>query len=138
MQTTEQKQSIISDFERFPGDTGSPEVQVALLTDRIRTLTEHLRQHRHVRLPLAQRHPLQVVAVEMELRVTPVWCLRRGAISSYAIRRRFPNVKRPVNDYDQEAADKQTAMRMLCCVRATAVWFREPSSSYARDCESRA
>lgn len=47
MQTTEQKQTIIKDFARFPGDTGSPEVQVALLTDRIRTLTDHLRQHRH-------------------------------------------------------------------------------------------
>ena len=47
MQTTEQKQNIINDFARFPGDTGSPEVQIALLTDRIRTLTDHLRQHRH-------------------------------------------------------------------------------------------
>ncbi|MFA7296746.1 MAG: 30S ribosomal protein S15 [Dehalococcoidia bacterium] len=47
MQTTDQKTAIIKDFERFPGDTGSPEVQVALLTDRIRTLTDHLRQHRH-------------------------------------------------------------------------------------------
>ena len=47
MQTTEQKQTIIQDYARFPGDTGSPEVQIALLTDRIRTLTDHLRQHRH-------------------------------------------------------------------------------------------
>jgi len=47
MQTTDQKNTIIKDFARFPGDTGSPEVQVALLTDRIRTLTDHLRQHRH-------------------------------------------------------------------------------------------
>ena len=47
MQTTAQKQQIISDYARFPGDTGSPEVQVALLTDRIRLLTDHLRQHRH-------------------------------------------------------------------------------------------
>jgi small subunit ribosomal protein S15 len=47
MQTIEQKTTIIQDFARFPGDTGSPEVQVALLTDRIRTLTDHLRQHRH-------------------------------------------------------------------------------------------
>lgn len=47
MQTTDQKQQIIRDYARFPGDTGSPEVQVALLTDRIRALTDHLRQHRH-------------------------------------------------------------------------------------------
>ena len=47
MQTTERKQQIISEYQRFPGDTGSPEVQVALLTDRILALTDHLRQHRH-------------------------------------------------------------------------------------------
>lgn len=47
MQTTDQKNTIIKDFARFPGDTGSPEVQVALLTDCIRTLTDYLRQHRH-------------------------------------------------------------------------------------------
>jgi small subunit ribosomal protein S15 len=47
MQTTDEKQLIIRDYARFPGDTGSPEVQVALLTDRIKTLTDHLRQHRH-------------------------------------------------------------------------------------------
>lgn len=47
MQTTERKQQIISEFARHPGDSGSPEVQIALLTDRIRTLTDHLRQHRH-------------------------------------------------------------------------------------------
>ncbi|RLT35484.1 MAG: 30S ribosomal protein S15 [Chloroflexi bacterium] len=47
MQTLEQKTQIIGDFARFPGDTGSPEVQVALLTDRIKSLTDHLRQHRH-------------------------------------------------------------------------------------------
>jgi small subunit ribosomal protein S15 len=47
MQTTGRKQQIIAEFARHPGDSGSPEVQIALLTDRIRTLTEHLRQHRH-------------------------------------------------------------------------------------------
>ncbi|MBM4415454.1 MAG: 30S ribosomal protein S15 [Chloroflexi bacterium] len=47
MQTTVRKSEIIAEYARFPGDTGSPEVQVALLTDRIRTLTDHLRQHRH-------------------------------------------------------------------------------------------
>ena len=47
MQTTVRKQQIIGEFARFPGDTGSPEVQVALLTDRIRALTDHLRTHRH-------------------------------------------------------------------------------------------
>ncbi len=45
--TTEQKQQIIGEFARFPGDTGSPEVQVALFTDRIKLLTGHLQKHRH-------------------------------------------------------------------------------------------
>lgn len=47
MQTTERKQTIIEEHARHPGDTGSSEVQIALLTDRIIVLTEHLRQHRH-------------------------------------------------------------------------------------------
>ncbi len=47
MQTTELKTSIIEEFRQHEGDTGSPEVQVALLTDRIQHLTEHLREHKH-------------------------------------------------------------------------------------------
>lgn len=43
----EKKQSIISEYRRHERDTGSPEVQIALLTQRIAELTEHLRQHRH-------------------------------------------------------------------------------------------
>jgi small subunit ribosomal protein S15 len=39
----ETKESIVADFAVKDGDTGSPEVQVALLTERIRGLTEHLR-----------------------------------------------------------------------------------------------
>jgi len=39
----EKKQEIISDFEIHDGDTGSPEVQIALLTSRINDLTEHLK-----------------------------------------------------------------------------------------------
>jgi small subunit ribosomal protein S15 len=40
------KQAIIERFARTPGDTGSPEVQIALLTQRITHLTEHLQTHR--------------------------------------------------------------------------------------------
>jgi small subunit ribosomal protein S15 len=40
------KQGIIERFARTPGDTGSPEVQVALLTQRITDLTAHLQTHR--------------------------------------------------------------------------------------------
>jgi small subunit ribosomal protein S15 len=42
---TERKQAIIDQYATFPGDTGSPEVQVALLTYRIVDITEHLRTH---------------------------------------------------------------------------------------------
>ena len=43
MLTKEQKQEIIAKYGRSEGDTGSPEVQVALLTKRINELTEHLK-----------------------------------------------------------------------------------------------
>ena len=44
--TQERKQELIEKFGRSEGDTGSTEVQVALLTERINELTEHLRSHR--------------------------------------------------------------------------------------------
>lgn len=44
---TVQKNDIISDFRVHETDTGSPEVQIALLTERINGLTDHLREHRH-------------------------------------------------------------------------------------------
>ncbi len=43
MISKEKKQSIIAEYGRSEGDTGSPEVQVAILTARIQELTEHLR-----------------------------------------------------------------------------------------------
>ncbi len=43
----DKKQTIIEDFRLHEEDTGSPEVQVALLTERINDLTEHMRVHRH-------------------------------------------------------------------------------------------
>ncbi|MBI4098117.1 MAG: 30S ribosomal protein S15 [Candidatus Levybacteria bacterium] len=42
-----QKQEIISKFQTVKGDTGSPEVQIALLTTRIEKLTDHLKAHGH-------------------------------------------------------------------------------------------
>ncbi len=44
-QTTEVKQQIISDYRIHESDTGSPEVQVAILTSRITELTEHFKTH---------------------------------------------------------------------------------------------
>ena len=45
--TAEEKQEIIKTYATHEGDTGSPEVQVALLTKRIADLTEHLKEHKH-------------------------------------------------------------------------------------------
>ena len=45
MITKDQKTAVISANATHEGDTGSPEVQVAILTERIRQLTEHLKQH---------------------------------------------------------------------------------------------
>ena len=45
--STDVKQQIITEYGTSEGDTGSPEVQVALLTQRIKDLTEHSRQHKH-------------------------------------------------------------------------------------------
>lgn len=46
MMTPERKQEIIKQFARQEGDTGSPEVQIALLTERITYLTEHFKMHK--------------------------------------------------------------------------------------------
>ncbi|NQV56830.1 MAG: 30S ribosomal protein S15 [Rhodospirillales bacterium] len=44
--TAERKQELIKEYETKPGDTGSPEVQVAILSERINNLTEHLKEHK--------------------------------------------------------------------------------------------
>lgn len=46
MMTPEKKQEIIKKFAQHEGDTGSPEVQIALLTERISYLTEHFKVHK--------------------------------------------------------------------------------------------
>jgi small subunit ribosomal protein S15 len=43
--TPEDKSAIVGKFQRKPGDTGSPEVQIALLSERIKYLTEHFKVH---------------------------------------------------------------------------------------------
>ena len=45
--STTQKQQIIKQFQTIEGDTGSPEVQIALLSTRIQKLTVHLKEHGH-------------------------------------------------------------------------------------------
>ena len=44
--TAERKQALITEYATQPGDTGSPEVQVAILSERIRNLTEHFKEHK--------------------------------------------------------------------------------------------
>ena len=44
--TTERKGELITEYATHDGDTGSPEVQVAILTERISNLTEHLKVHK--------------------------------------------------------------------------------------------
>ena len=41
------KQKIMSEYATVEGDTGSPEVQIAMLTQRIKDLTEHMKEHKH-------------------------------------------------------------------------------------------
>jgi small subunit ribosomal protein S15 len=43
--TAERRSALIEEYATKPGDTGSPEVQVALLSERIRNLTDHLKDH---------------------------------------------------------------------------------------------
>ncbi len=47
MQTKDVKNAIIAEYAKHEGDTGSPEVQIALLTNRINELTEHLKVHKN-------------------------------------------------------------------------------------------
>lgn len=44
--TAERKRELIEEYAREPGDTGSPEVQIAVLTERINNLTEHFKTHK--------------------------------------------------------------------------------------------
>ncbi len=75
------KKDIIKEFQTVQGDTGSPEVQVALLTHRIERLTEHLKLHNH------DNHS------------------RRGLLSMIAKRRRLINFLEKV---DKERSTKIT------------------------------
>jgi len=44
--TPERKQQLVVEYATVQGDTGSPEIQVAILSERIRNLTEHLKEHK--------------------------------------------------------------------------------------------
>ena len=73
MITNERKQQLISDFRRGDHDTGSPEVQIAILTCRITELTEHMQTH------------------------TKDYASRRGLVAMVARRRRLLDYLKRVN-----------------------------------------
>ena len=68
------KQSIITEYATHEGDTGSPEVQIALLTQRINDLNEHLKEHKHdhhwrrgLLLLVGQRRRLQAYLQKVDI-----------------------------------------------------------------------
>lgn len=63
--TAEKKAAVIKEYQRDEKDSGSPEVQVAVLTTRIRELTEHLKVHKHDHA--SQRGLLQMVSTRTRL-----------------------------------------------------------------------
>lgn len=85
--STTTKQEIIKEFQTVNGDTGSPEVQIALLTKRIERLTDHLKSHAH------------------DMRS------RRGLLSMIAKRRRLINFLGKVNKDRSATIVKKVGLR---------------------------
>jgi small subunit ribosomal protein S15 len=85
--STSAKQDIIKQFQTQTGDTGSPEVQVALLTHRIGKLTEHLKLHAH------DNHS------------------RRGLLSMIAKRRRLLNFLEKVDKLRSSTIAKKVGLK---------------------------
>ena len=85
--STTQKQEIINQFQTAKGDTGSPEVQIALLSNRIQRLADHLKQHAH------DVHS------------------RRGLLSMIAKRRRLINFLRKVDEERVNTILKKIGMK---------------------------
>ena len=74
MLSKEEKNAIIKEYARFEGDTGSPEVQIAVLTAQINLLTEHLKEHkkdyhstRGLMMMVGRRRKLQVYLREKDI-----------------------------------------------------------------------
>ena len=87
--TAEQKQSIIDEYKTGDGDTGSPEVQVALLSERINYLTEHFKSHpkdHHSRRGLLQLVGQRRRLLERRRR----WRRRSGSRLRFLLRRAGP------------------------------------------------
>lgn len=82
-----EKEEIIKEFQTTEGDTGSPEVQIALLTKRIDRLTEHLKAHQH------DVHS------------------RRGLLSMIAKRRRLLHFLKKVDDGRSKEISKKIGLK---------------------------
>lgn len=74
MLSKEEKNAIIKEYARFEGDTGSPEIQIAVLTAQINRLTEHLKEHkkdyhstRGLMMMVGRRRKLQVYLREKDI-----------------------------------------------------------------------
>ena len=63
--TPERKAALIDEYATKPGDTGSPQVQIAVLTERITNLTEHFKDHKHDKH--SRRGLLRLVATRRSL-----------------------------------------------------------------------
>ena len=85
--STTQKQSIIKEFQTADGDTGSPEVQIALLTNRVTRLADHLKEHAH------DVHS------------------RRGLLSMIAKRRRLLNFLKKIDDKRAVTIEKKVGLK---------------------------
>ncbi|EKD64999.1 MAG: hypothetical protein ACD_50C00221G0006 [uncultured bacterium] len=82
-----QKEEVIKQFQTTKGDTGSPEVQIALLTERINRLTGHLKDHQH------DTHS------------------RRGLLSMLAKRRRLINFLGKINKKRSSTIEKKVGIK---------------------------
>ena len=85
--STTQKQDVIKEYQTLKGDTGSPEVQIALLTTRINRLTEHLKKHNH------DIHS------------------RRGLLSMIAKRRRIINLLKKIDKKRSSSIEKKVGLK---------------------------
>jgi small subunit ribosomal protein S15 len=85
--STTQKQDVIKEYQTVKGDTGSPEVQIALLTTRINRLTEHLKKHNH------DIHS------------------RRGLLSMIAKRRRIINLLKKIDKKRSSSIEKKVGFK---------------------------
>ena len=106
--TPERKAELISEFGLKEGDTGSPEVQVAILTDRIKNLTEHMKEHKH------DFHSRRGLLIMVGQRRSQLDYLRKKSEERYqSLIQRFGSASLRLH----RVADRQTGGRQFCFMR---------------------